>query len=341
MNVRVATRRPVSVFRCCLILMIGLGSWGGNRVAGQCTVEAWGADLAQSQYSNACDAVRPRWYLTGAVLAMDRITEDPLTLIVNPTSTAEQVNRQDFDYEWELGIDLSLFRQRWDDSGFEVRYLDLGRFDAVTRTPVSNAQVRIEAAPPIFVAGVQTIDTRASSELWGFETNYHYPLYRYADIVVGFRYLDFDDRIDSVIDATPQTVRTQIATTNQMYGGQVGLISKPFDPMLGCVFLSGFAKAGIFGNDGRHDGLVDTGVSRLAIRESADDSSFLGEFGLTASIPICERARVFASYRLVWLESVAVASEQLAISDYFDGRGSTTHGSVVFHGAALGVEWLF
>ena len=43
-------------------------------------------------------------------------------------------------------------------------------------------------------------------------------------------------------------------------------------------------------------------------------------------------------YRLLWLDGVALASDQLAVSDFANGSGFNDSGNVFYHGAFAGFE---
>lgn len=326
----------------CLYLVTAIAALS---VCSPAVAQCVGSDCTEVSCPNhtrlLAGALRPRWVAVGSVVAMDRVNQDSRALIQSTANSAEQLNAADINFDWQLGFDVSLTRRAWDDTAFELRYLDLGQLDGGVSIPVTNSQVEIFADPPIFVPNVQGIAARFETDFFSFETNYYYPAYDFLDVLIGFRYVSFDDDIFAQLDAAPDTVRMVSSTSNEMYGCQIGAITRPCRPALGCLWLSAYAKTGLYGNDARNRGLIDTGLSRLGVDDSADDTSFMGEFGATSRTPIGDRISIFASYSLIWLESVAIASEQIAVSDYFNGVGSTSRGNAVFYGATAGVECRF
>ncbi len=337
---------PLRWMGLCLLMgfavLLAPGDARSQSIDSDCAAVSSASPYDRASYDDLIgQALRNRWIVSGSVVAMDRVRQDPLTLMQSTTNSAEQLNAADIDFGWQLGIDVSLMRKAWDDTAFEVRYLDLGELTGSASIPVSNSQLEIITSPPVFVPAAQGINARFATDFFSFETNYYYPMYDFLDVLIGFRYVSFDDDIFAEIDAVPGTVHMLTSTTNDLYGGQIGAITRPCQPVLGCLWLSAYAKAGVYGNDAENRGLIDTGVSRLGVNDSADDTSFMGEFGATSTVPIGERISIFASYSLIWLESVAIASEQIAVSDYFNGVGSSDRGNALFYGGTLGVELRF
>jgi hypothetical protein len=64
----------------------------------------------------------------------------------------------------------------------------------------------------------------------------------------------------------------------------------------------------------------------------------LGELGISAALEYGDRISVFCGYRLMWLERVAIASDQIEDTDFFLGTGSDDRGRSIFHGANFGMQ---
>ncbi|MFK8111752.1 MAG: hypothetical protein AB8B91_06105 [Rubripirellula sp.] len=290
-----------------------------------------------------CDAYQPRWLIHVGTLSMNRVTDESQPLIQKTANLSQQINAEDFDFDWQIGLDVSLMRKAWDDSALELRYLDLGELNANASLVSAAGQARFNAVLPVFAPNVGRIDSSYDSALYSLEANYHYPLYDRALVSAGLRYFSFDDDLRARLDAAPQTFLYEDATENDLYGGQLGLTAIPWQPFCGSplwnsFLLSAFGKVGVYGNAGSHRSFIDTGVTRLAINESFNSVSFAGEFGATGRMQIGDGLAFIAGYNLLWLEHVAIASEQLAASDYFSGTGHQERGSALLHGVSLAIE---
>lgn len=282
-------------------------------------------------------AMQPTWIARGTAIYVDRASEGPLSLIESTTNQGQQLNADAFNFDHELRYDLSLTRLAWYDGGFELRYLDFGELAASTSVPVSNSIVQINSSPPVFAPNVQSIDARYTTDFYSIELNYFYPMYDFLTVLVGFRYINFDDEIRAVLDATPQTFFFDAGTRNDLYGGQLGLITVPYCPLFG-LWISSYGKIGIYANDAENRSRLDTGLTQALVNATADNSAVVGEFAIQGELPIHPHVSIFGGYNLLFLERVAVASDQVVVTDFFNGTGSNDNGGVLFHGASLSLE---
>lgn len=304
---------------------------------------AWGQSHSEcvavptpNHHDAICEALRPRLRVDANFVAFDRITASSRLLMQSTVNTAAQVNADQFNFDFEAGLDLSAAYVCWDDSAWEFRFLGLGEMTADSSTDMGNTQVQVNSTPPVQAPNVLLVNSRYESELFGFEINYHYPLYHCATALAGFRFMSLEDRLDSDLTSVPQSHLYNIRTQNRMYGGQLGLIGHPWFFNDFCS-LQGFGKVGIFGNDARHQSLFSTNVSSLGIRESVGQSSVIGEIGFRGQFHFSRRFSAHAGYSLLFLERIVVASDQTSVSDFFNSTGIHDRGSAVFHGASFGV----
>jgi hypothetical protein len=63
----------------------------------------------------------------------------------------------------------------------------------------------------------------------------------------------------------------------------------------------------------------------------------VGKLGLTAELRIHPCLSIIGGYSALWLESVAIASDQISSSDFFNGVGSDDRGGTLFYGANVAV----
>ena len=54
---------------------------------------------------------------------------------------------------------------------------------------------------------------------------------------------------------------------------------------------------------------------------------------------LTERLSLRASYNVLWVDSVALASDQIAASNLVLGTGINPDGDVFYHGAMVGLEY--
>jgi hypothetical protein len=123
-----------------------------------------------------------------------------------------------------------------------------------------------------------------------------------------------------------------------LYGGQAGVLSLPHPVIFGGLYVAAFAKVGVYADEARNRSLLATQADSLRASGSVTSTAFAGEFGASAEFRITEHLSIFSGYSLLLLESVAVASDQIRATDFFDGTGIDDRGVVVYHGANLAIE---
>ncbi len=288
-------------------------------------------------YEAACDGLKPRWIARASALFMIRKRENSLVLFQNTANVAEQINADDFDFDYSVGFDLSLMRKTWDDNGFEIRYLDLGQLDAVA-TATSAAEIwSINSMPPVFAPDVQAVQASYDSDLFSVEANYHYWIYEGITLLGGLRYVSLNDDLTEILDAAPQTFTYDTSTRNDLYGAQVGINGAPDEPIFGCLVPAAFAKVGVFGNDARQRSLLDTGAASLAVHDSASRVAWVGELGISTELQLSRYVSILGGYSMLWLDNVAIGSDQVVVNDFFNSVGIDNRGSAIFYGANLGI----
>jgi hypothetical protein len=67
----------------------------------------------------------------------------------------------------------------------------------------------------------------------------------------------------------------------------------------------------------------------------------VGEAGISVRYCFCENLAVRGDYRAVWVDGVALASEQINATNYLDFSGAATSGDVFYHGSFLGLEYTY
>ena len=92
-------------------------------------------------------------------------------------------------------------------------------------------------------------------------------------MLAGFRYVSFDDELTAVLDAAPQSFLYNTSTSNDLYGGQLGLVTVPCNCLMPCLWVSSHLKAGVYGNESENRSVIDTGVTTLGAIESAGTTS--------------------------------------------------------------------
>jgi len=290
----------------------------------------------------------PTWTFTAGALLMERTSPDDAVLVTetdDPAST-EILNARDFDFDWRGGWELSAIRHNvrcscWD---LEARYFRIDGWRAVCGRFLSQPGAYQQYVIPI---GNDEVPVEVSaiyeSHLDGFELNLRRPVGSgRLTVLGGFRFVELDEcGLTVTYDMGPglNVATHQVRAINDLYGFQLGADA--------CVWQTGWLsvdalfRAGAYGNRAVNSALVTQVVGPSFASRAADDhAAFLGELGLTGTCQLADSLALTAGYRLMWLEGVAVAPDQVGVSDPASGVATVdTGGSPLYHGVVISLEY--
>ncbi|WP_442506648.1 BBP7 family outer membrane beta-barrel protein [Novipirellula sp. SH528] len=287
---------------------------------------------------NICSV--PQWTATASALFLHR--EDPNSAILgfNIADPTESFNAGDLEFDYQTGFDLTLTRSIANSNAIELRYFGVDHWNASgTVATTTNDPLQFNAAVPVVVNAGEAVRASYTSALHNSEFNLRHSCFESLDLLIGFRYMELNERGSAglVNAAIPFNYDASIA--NRLYGGQLGVQALLFKADR--ISLDAIMKAGVYGNHASQSSSVATNAATLTARGSDDPTSFIGEIGLTGKAWLTDNLAVRSGYQLLWVENVALATEQLAVTDFFSGTGVTASGNVFYHGAFVGMELMF
>jgi len=303
-------------------------------------------DCNSTRFSNqfrdryaTCKGYQPQWVGIARGLAFTRTTPSAGVLISDSTNPIRQINRDDFRFGWEPGIDLSLRRIRWTENSFEFRFIGIESLVARSSTPAGGT-TEIHAALPVFASDITSIDATYQTDLYGIEANWQFVTYCPFQYIAGIRYIGLDEHLTAELNSATAPVTYRTTTQNDLYGVQVGITSIPDMPLFDCRWLSWSAKLGLYGNDAEQTSVLTGAVGQRADCP-ADTAAFVGEFRLGMDLPLTNCISVSGGYNLFLMERVAIATDQLQATNFFTGTGSDDEGNALFHGATAAITARF
>ena len=77
----------------------------------------------------------------------------------------------------------------------------------------------------------------------------------------------------------------------------------------------------------------------VSAAETADRAAFLGELAFTANYCLTDNLTARLGYDLMWIEVVALASDQVPATNFFTGAGIAPDGGAFYHGGFVGLEY--
>jgi hypothetical protein len=178
------------------------------------------------------------------------------------------------------------------------------------------------------------------------EANY---LHRIAasnfQMLFGFRYLGFNEKLNLQAHSPQVSNHYAINARNQLFGLQCG---SRYLVQFWRIGIEGIGKAGLYGNDAlqrTHIGPGSEATNWLLVDKTGGNLAFIGELGLNGIAQISNWLYIRGGYNLFWLQGVARAADQLALTTSPGATVESAHaGSLVhnrgafLHGASVGLE---
>ena len=286
-----------------------------------------------------------RWTASTDILFLTRSNPRSAELVTDPVGTP-LINAADYHFGTATGIEFALTRHNvlgtcWD---IEAIYTVVDSWNASIGTIHSpnGAVVR-------FITALGTLDpvdisSTYRTDLHSIELNGKRPLGDRLTLIAGFRYLDLSEEgLASIVgDPSLGDMPTSITAHNRLTGGQIGLDAK----LLCCerFQLGSTIKAGVYNNDASNAAsftYLNVPLTKTS-NASANQTAFVGELGFMAVYDVTCRLSLRAGYRLMWIDGVALASNQIAVSDPdFNSAVVHTADTLFYHGATAGLEYRF
>jgi hypothetical protein len=320
--------------------------------AGDCEPRGDYGNNCNPCYATCC----PLWTLRATGVYMTRQDPDSRTFVTQPNGT-DALNFDQFNFDYEPGADVSLIRSFGCGSGIEGRYLGLWNFeDTVNVGPFPGGAVIFNTNPPspgAFPPAGATINARYESELHSGELNYRYCSRSWLTLLGGVRYLQLDEEFGAQflsVDPTivgPLTINSE--ALNDLYGAQLGADINLFESRDGNLRVSGIGKTGLYyaHSENRQSvasfNAAGAPVFAVASRDVDDRVALVAEAGGQVSYKITGNVAVVVGYQVLFLQDVALASDQIAAGGNIAAPSARldTNGDVLFHGANAGLMFGF
>jgi len=278
------------------------------------------ADILAASDTGSCDELCddnwcPLWTVQAGAVILNR-SRPAISPIVAQFAlfTGEELN-----FGWTAGPDVSVARRLANGDSLELRYFGALNWDADAASTV---------AP--FLLTVDYVSRLNSTEL-----NWRRPAGDCFTWLAGFRAIQLHEVLDFAQIVPPVSIGSQFNVDNHLYGGQIGG-QVDLCPCCGPLSLRGVMKAGVYGNFADYD-FVNTFNSQSITLPVGDKwhTAFVGEIGITAAYPLTDHLSVRGGYQLLWIDGVALASDQ----DFpFPATTIDTSSHVFYHGALVGLE---
>lgn len=270
------------------------------------------------------------------------------SLFQNPLINTEAIDASNFGFDMTTGIEAGLIVYDHETStDLELRGLFPGTWTSSQFASFSGSTVQIDATPPLATSGPRTGFVTYQSEFWSAEANARYRMRNLAGttLVAGFRMLRLTEQLDGRLVSPTATLPDEvisIATDNRLFGFQVGADYVFHSSCCWCFRVKG--RLGMYGNDGnQQSNLISLATPPVTFPAGGgnDSLAFHGEFGIDAKYKLSECVNLLFAYRLMVLDGVALAPNQLAATDFVTRAGYGDGGSVLLNGFHIGMELVY
>ncbi|MGI8977687.1 MAG: hypothetical protein ACR2FY_00530 [Pirellulaceae bacterium] len=295
---------------------------------------ACGCDQAVCDCDDGCD---PEWTFRIGAVIMKRSDPNTLPIFSDFGGGATLVDAADYRFEYRGGIDFGAIRDLNDDWAVDFRYFAIDSWTASQSSTLSAGGSILNIASPVVFFGFPTTDSTYGSNLYSTEINLRRKL-GWLQPFVGYRYVELNEDLNFLINPAPLLYNE--AADNRMHGFQFGAEANVWNNG-GSFRLDSWVKAGIYYDLIRHHSAFEfpAGNPLLPpVNQRDNNTAFLGEIGAVGVYQLTDTISIRGGYQLLWLDGVALASEQVPTSNFFTDTDADVHGDVFFHGALVGVE---
>ncbi|HWA98835.1 MAG TPA: hypothetical protein VG713_10105 [Pirellulales bacterium] len=288
----------------------------------------------------------PCWTVRVGTLFLDRSrpsNSNILTSTFAPGSTPI-LNANQLQPNTGWGYDVSALRRNvlGSDYTLEARYFGVYGFNSSFGPFTSPTGSAIQYVVPLGnVVFPEVVSASYASQLQSAELNTWRPRSGWLFPLVGFRYVDLTERgLSTIHNVGPglNLATNRVNAFNRLFGAQVGLDGYLYQRRR--LSFSGVGKAGVYGNTASNSVLLtQTAGPTFGSSASQGNAAFVGEVGLTGQYRLSNAWSLRATYELLWLDGVALATDQVRVSNPGFGTATVATNTVFYHGAFLGVEY--
>jgi hypothetical protein len=340
---------------------------GGDLAAGKRPIDP--KLLHSCQLADGDDASAPCgcfWKASADVLLLHRSSSGSQPLLFDPLSQSDIFNSSNLEFPLAAGPRASViaYGLLWG-LDLEASFFAVDGWSATANFPSSAlpAGFALLSLDSTFqgMQGLPVSDVRFTerSQLYNGELNVRQQLNGWVTTMAGFRWVELYDRYEAEGTKFDQTTFTHtIHAFNHMYGFQLGtevtLFNRnrgysQFGPtMVLCdqanpFQITGVLKGGIYYNAASQDTNFSNpgSLGEFDAHAEGKHPTFVGEAGLVATYQFGRHAMLRGGYQMMYVDGVALASRQISSTDLLATQFAAieTAGSVLYHGANVGVEF--
>ena len=281
-----------------------------------------------------------QWTASADALTLTRHKPDYRALVGDFPTGAVLASASDLHFNTAPGYDIDVTlhhaaRTAWDLEGV---FSNVDSSSAgVGPVPVGTGTPLLLFANAIAPSGT-SISVADRTLLRSAEFNARRDVGEFFSVLAGFRYLEFDDNLAVNTFGGAATAQATVTANNFLAGGQIGgdahfAIGDRWQ-------FSGVVKAGAYCDRASNSSNVVVAGVPFASAAATTNGAFVGQIEATAAYQINHAWSIRGGYQWMWLDGVAVAGNQMAVSNPAFNTATVDHAATpYFHGAFLGIEF--
>ncbi|MBA3481677.1 MAG: BBP7 family outer membrane beta-barrel protein [Pirellulales bacterium] len=300
---------------------------------GDCCGDSCSGDPCCGDMCNACCG--PTWTFRGGAVILERDRNDRTRFIRDNNGGAQDGFADQFDPGYSGGVDLSLIRWLECGKSIESRFFggleweDRQRWDTSTNWGFGNI-------PDWTNGNAISVTTDYSSRLNSAEVNLRSSANRSITYLIGFRWIELNEDFSANANILGAPLAFRLDTDNNLYGGQIGADANLLRTG-GPLTANAWIKAGVYGNDADSSFSLTTPGPDFANSASNGQVAFVGDVAITSSYALNDWLSLRTGYQLLWIEGVAIASDQITLANLVNG-GVDSEGEAFYHGALISLD---
>ncbi len=291
---------------------------------------------------------KSHWYGFKEALFLERDNQSKVPSVIRITDEGNALpgttvlSSDDSKFNFKPGARLLLGWRKDSERAVEVSYFGIYDWNAKsTAIGTNNLAIPSDlglASLDFFAA--DRMELRYKSQLNNAEANLVRNFGK-RSVLVGFRWMSLSEKFNiNATDSDSGTSDYNIRTTNNLFGGQIGVRQSI---SVGRLSFDVTGKSGLFGNAAHQTQSVTDFPSGFFLRDrvssSGGQAAFVGDLNLSASYRLTRMLGIRSGYNLLWGEGVALAPNQLDFTDTAtSGTGLNTRDGFFAHGASVGLE---
>jgi hypothetical protein len=277
-----------------------------------------------------------------------RSDADSLPLITNQVTGDEMLNADNLEFDHRPVPRIHLMYEACCCWGFEIGYFGIDSWSTSGQGGYPNSPVLTGPGLDFASTAPGTVyRVNYGTNLYNTEFNIRRRWNECTTFLAGFRWIELQDDLQTVAVAPTLTDMYSIDTDNHLYGFQIGADMELYNCT--CRFhIDAIGRVGVMYNnvDQSIEAPILTPLSAVAVDNLThrnDHTAFVSELGLRGVYDLTPSFSVFGGYRVMWLDGIALAPDQIPVND-LTGSGTSgldTGGTLYFHGATVGLQVTF